>query len=158
MATYSFQDVNVAIAGPNGNVTLGASSGSAEGGISIVMVEDKSTMSIGADGAVMHSLHSGKGSTITVRLQKTSPTNSVLSQMYALDTQASQNWGQNIISVRDLARDDVITAQQCAFAKMADVTYAKEGGEMTWTFHAGITDFYLGAGVAAPAGVVGTGV
>jgi hypothetical protein len=111
------------------------------------MVEDKSTMTIGADGAVMHSLHAGKGANVTVRLLKTSPTNSQLSQMYKGDSEASGLHGRNTISVRDLQRNDVITCQQCAFAKMADVTYAKEGGEMVWTFHSGVTDFDLGSGL-----------
>src|SRR5215467_2524526 len=144
MPTYSFLDVSASITGPNGTVTLGSGSGSSEGGISITMVEDKSTMTIGADGQVMHSLHAGKGSNVTVRLLKTSPTNQILSQMYARDTSASGLYGNNTISVRDQTLNDVIVCQQCAFAKFADVTYAKEGGEMVWTFHAGITDFILG--------------
>ena len=154
MATYSFQDIMASITGPNGTVTLGAGSASSDGGISIVMVEDKSTMTIGADGAVMHSLHAGKGANVTVRLLKTSPTNQLLSQMYALDTSGSGVYGFNTISVRDLQLNDVVVCQQCAFAKFADITYAKEGGEMVWTFHAGITDFILGSGIAVAAGVV----
>ena len=147
-------DSMASIVGPNGNVTLGAGAGNAEGGISIVMTEDKSSMTIGSDGAVMHSLHAGKSATITVRLLKTSPSNSVLSTMYGLDTnvagnpQASANHGTNQISIRDLQRNDVINCQYCAFAKFADVTYAKEGGEMVWTFHAGQVDFVLGSGLA----------
>jgi hypothetical protein len=154
VATYAFQDIMASITGPSGTVALGAGSAASDGGISIVMVEDKSTMTIGADGAVMHSLHSGKGATVTVRLLKTSPTNQLLSLMYALDTQGSAVYGFNTISVRDLQLNDVVVCQQCAFAKFADVTYAKEGGEMVWTFHAGITDFILGSGIAVPSGVV----
>jgi hypothetical protein len=154
MATYSFSDIMMSITGPNGTVTLGAGSGSSEGGITITMVEDKSTMTIGADGQVMHSLHAGKGANVTVRLLKTSPSNSVLSLMYARDTSGTGVYGFNTISVRDLQLNDVVTCQQCAFAKFADLTYAKEGGEMVWTFHAGITDFVLGAGMAVQTGVV----
>jgi hypothetical protein len=154
MATYSFNDNMCAIVGPNGQANLGYGSCNSEGGISVTMVEDKSTMTIGADGCVMHSLHAGKGATVTVRLLKTSPTNSILSQMYANDTgtagnpQATASHGQNQISIRDLQRNDVITCQQCAFAKFPDVTFAKEGGEMVWTFHAGVVDFILGTGLA----------
>lgn len=154
MATYSFQDIVASITGPNGTVNIGAGSCATDGGLSIVMVEDKSTMTIGADGCVMHSLHAGKGANVTVRMLKTSPTNSILSQMYKGDTTNSGEHGQNTISIRDLQRNDVITAQQCAFAKFADVTYAKDGGEMVWTFHAGIVDFDLGAGLAVATGVV----
>ncbi len=35
----------------------------------------KNTMTIGADGEVMHSLHADKSGTVTVNLLKTSPTN-----------------------------------------------------------------------------------
>ena len=154
MATYSFQDVMGSINGPNGTISLGQGSCAADGGISIVRVEDKSTMVIGADGCVMHSLHSGKGANITIRLLKTSPTNALLSTMYKEDTTNSGQHGQNTISIRDLQRNDVITAQQCAFAKFADITYAKEGGECVWQFHAGIVDFDLGSGLAVAAGVV----
>src|SRR5262252_11030890 len=108
MATYSFLDNMCSIQGPNGAFSMGAGACNSEGGISIVMVEDKSTMTIGADGCVMHSLHAGKGATITVRLLKTSPTNALLSQMYGRDTVQSQNHGQNTISIRDMARNDVV--------------------------------------------------
>jgi hypothetical protein len=143
------------IVGPNGSFSLGAGAGDAEGGISVVMVEDKDTMTIGADGAVMHSLHAGKGATITVRLLKTSPTNALLSAMYAADTVGSATFGYNTISIRDMARNDTIVCQQSAFAKFADVTYAKDGGEMVWTFHSGVVDFILGSGVGAATGVAG---
>lgn len=153
MATYAFQDNMCSISGPNGAFSMGAGAGDAEGGISVVMTEDKSTMTIGADGVVMHSLHAGKSATVTVRLLKTSPTNALLSTMYAADCANSQNFGNNTISIRDMARNDVIVCQQCAWAKFADVTYAKEGGEMTWTFHAGIVDFILGTGLAVATGI-----
>jgi hypothetical protein len=138
------------IVGPNGHVNLGAGSCNSEGGLTITMVEDKNTMTIGADGCVMHSLHAGKGATITVRLLKTSPTNAPLSIMYANDTVGGATHGQNTISVRDLARNDVIVAKQVAFKKFADITYAKDGGEMVWTFDAGVVDFVLGTGEAIP--------
>jgi len=153
MATYSFQDNMCSISGPHGSFSLGSGAGDAEGGISVVMTEDKSTMTIGADGSVMHSLHAGKSATVTVRLLKTSPTNALLSAMYAADCAFSQAFCINTISIRDMARNDVIVCQMCAWAKFADVTYAKEGGEMTWTFHAGIVDFILGTGLAAATGI-----
>jgi hypothetical protein len=151
MAVYAFADTMVAISGPNGAFNLGAGSGNAEGGVSVVMTEDKNTMTVGADGEVMHSLHSGKSGTITIRHLKTSPTEALLSAMYALDTASGRSHGQNTISIRDLARGDVITAREVAFAKFADITFAKDGGEMVWTFHAGKIDFVLGSGLAVAA-------
>jgi hypothetical protein len=154
VATYSFQDVMASITGPNGTANVGAGSCATEGGLTITMVEDKSTMVIGADGCVMHNLHAGKGANITIRLLKTSPMNRVLSMMYKGDTEFSGVHGQNVISIRDLQRNDVITAQQVAFGKFADVTYSKDAAEMSWVFHAGIVDFDLGQGLAVNAGVI----
>jgi hypothetical protein len=151
MATYSFLDNMCAISGPNGAFSLGAGTGNTEGGISIVQTEDKNTMTIGADGEGMHSLHAGKSGTITIRLLKTSPTNAQLSSMYALDTAGGASHGKNTITTRDLARGDVITCQQVAFAKYADITYAKDGGEMVWTFHSVKIDYVLGSGLAVAA-------
>lgn len=140
-----------AISGPNGAFDFGAGSGNTEGGITVTMTEDKSTMTVGADGQVMHSLHAGKSGMVTVRLQKTSPTNALLSTMYALDTASGIAHGKDTITIRDLSRGDTITCQQCAFAKFADITYAKEGGEQIWTWHAGIIDFILGSGLPVAA-------
>lgn len=155
MATYSFTDNMCSISGPGGiGFSLGYGSCNSEGGISVVMVEDKNTMTIGADGCVMHNLHAGKGGTVTVRLLKTSPTNSQLSQMYGIQTQQSGMHGLNTISIRDMARNDVIVCQLCAFKKFADLTYAKDGGEMVWVFDAGVIDFYLGSNLE-PTGAAG---
>jgi hypothetical protein len=63
-------------------VELGYGSANAEEGITVTMTEAKNTMTIGADGEVMHSLHAGKSGTITVTLLKTSPVNKKLSLMY----------------------------------------------------------------------------
>jgi hypothetical protein len=61
------------------------------------MTEAKNTMTIGADGEVMHSLHAGKSGTITVTLLKTSPVNKKLSLMYNAQSQSSALWGNNVI-------------------------------------------------------------
>lgn len=146
MATYSFLDNSATIAGIGGVFNLaGDGAGNAEEGISIEMTEDKNTMTIGADGSVMHSLHAGKSGTVTVRLLKTSPVNQKLSLMYAVQTASSALHGNNVISVRNTATGDAVTCQQVAFAKYANLTYAKDGGMNEWTFHAGKIDGYLGA-------------
>jgi hypothetical protein len=147
MSTYSFLDSMVAISGPNGAFSIGGPDvGSSEGGVTIVFTEDKNTMTIGGGGDGMHSLHAGKSGTLTVRELKTAPVNAKLSTMYKLDTVSGRQHGKNTISIRDLARGDVITASECAFAKFPDTTYAKDGGEMVWTFHAIRIDVDLGDG------------
>ena len=151
MTTYAFQDTMCAISGPNGAFNLGFGSGNTEGGITTSPVEDRNTMTIGADGEVMHSLHSGRGGHVTVRLLKTSPVNAALSTMYALDTAGGATHGRNTITIGDLSRGDTVTCEQCAFARFPDVNYAKEGGEMTWMFHVGKITYILGTGLAAVA-------
>lgn len=151
MAAYAFANTNASIVGPNGAFDFGMNAGNSEGGITVSFVENKNTMTIGADGSVMHSLHSGKGAIMTVRLLKTSPTNALFEAMYNLDVAGGSGHGANTITIRDTVRGDIITGQQCAYAKFPDVTYAKDGGEMSWAFDCGIVDIDLGAGQAIAA-------
>ncbi|MCD4564801.1 phage protein, partial [Klebsiella pneumoniae] len=60
MSTYSFIDVSASLTGPTGSIDLGYGSANSEEGITVVMAEAKNTMTVGADGEVMHSLHAGK--------------------------------------------------------------------------------------------------
>lgn len=113
------------------------------------MADEKNTMTTGADGQVMHSLHAGKAGTITVRLLKTSPVNQRLSLLYAFQTSSSARHGQNVLVVSDTARGDLVTGREAAFAKLPDLTYSKEGGVMEWTFHCGRIDELLGSGTPA---------
>lgn len=145
MSTYSFLDVNASISGPGGNFQLGSGAGAAEEGISSAMVEEKNTMTIGADGRIMHSLHAGKGGKFTVRLLKTSPTNALLSQMYKLQSQSSATWGQNVITINDVARGDVIELTDAAFVKHPDLAYSKDGNSNEWEF-VGNMEPLLGSG------------
>ena len=146
MATYSFKDVVAAINGPGGSTSLASEAGSAQEGITIEAVEDKNVMTIGADGSVMHSLLATRAATVTIRLLKTSPVNAVLQTMYNLQTQSSATHGKNVITVQDVARGDNISLSQVAFKKLPVVTYAREGGNMEWTFDAGKVQYILGAG------------
>ncbi len=75
MATYSFMDVSASLTGPTGKIELGYGSANSEEGITVAMSGPKNTMTIGADGEPMQSLHADKSGTITVNLLKTSPTN-----------------------------------------------------------------------------------
>jgi len=146
--TYSFMDVAATIVGVGGAFSLGYGSCNAEEGISIAMVEDKNTMTIGADGCVMHNLHAGNGGTVTVRFLKTSGTNAQLSIMLDLQRVSSALWGNNTIVISDPARGDQITCSQCAFKRWPNVNYAKDGGVQEWVFDAGRVDGVLGDGTA----------
>ena len=144
---YSFLDTQVAINGPGGSFTIGGTgSGSAEEGITVEMNEDKNTMTIGADGTAMHSLHAGQGGKLTIRLLKTSPVNSQLSAMYATQTSSSALHGQNVVSLKNSTLGDSITAAKCAFKRLPTLTYAKEGGINVWEFDVGVVAMSLGGG------------
>lgn len=134
MATYSFKDVVAAITGNGWLVPLGNGSGIAEEGITIEPVEDKNVLTIGADGAGMHSLVASEAATVTVRLLKTSPINQQLQAMYNVQTRSSSTHGQNTITIRDVARGDSITLSGCAFKNSPSISYAKEGGTVEWVF------------------------
>lgn len=146
MATYSFNDVVAAITGPGGAINLASESGSAQEGITVEMVEDKNIMTVGADGAVMHSLLATRAATVTVRLLKTSPVNAVLQGMYNLQTRSSAVHGRNVITIQDIARGDNITLSKVAFKKAPVLTFAREGGNNEWTFDAGEVTTVLGTG------------
>ena len=134
MTTYSFMDVTASLSGPTGEIDLGYGSASSEEGITVAMGGPKNTMTIGADGEVMHSLHADKSGTITVTLLKTSPVNKKLSLAYNAQSQSSATWGNNVIVIRNTASGDISTARSCAFQKQPDFNNAKEGGTVAWVF------------------------
>lgn len=147
MATYSFLDVKCALVGPGGSVNLASGAAAAEEGISIDPTEAINTMTIGADGTPMHSLHANKSGKATVRLLKTSPVNQLLAVLYSLQTSVSSNHGQNTITLTNVQTGDVITMTQVAFQMAPSLTYAKEGGINEWTFDCGVIDRALGGNV-----------
>lgn len=142
--TYSFIDVSASLTGPTGSIDLGYGSANSEEGITVAMAEAKNTMTIGADGEVMHSLHAGKSGTITVTLLKTSPVNKKLSLMYNAQSQSSATWGNNVIVIRNKVSGDITTARSCAFQKQPDHANAKVGNTVSWVFDAGKVDQQLG--------------
>lgn len=144
MATYSFIDVTASLAGVTGVLDLGYGSANSNEGITVTMTEAKNTMTTGADGEVMHSLHAAKSGTITVTLLKTSPTNKKLSLMYNAQSLSSALWGNNVITVRNTVSGDTTVARSCAFQKQPDHANAKEGNTVSWVFDCGKIDQILG--------------
>jgi len=147
MGVYSFLDVQASITGPGGSFSIGSDAGAAEEGITTAFAGEKNTMTKGAGGDGMHSLHASNAGKITLRYLKTSPVNAQLSQMYNFQKSSSGNWGQNIIKVSNTVRGDVITGNQCAFTKHPDLTYATEGGTIEWEFDVIQLAELIGAGV-----------
>lgn len=145
LATYSFLDVAATLTGPGGTISLGAGSANAEEGISIEFDEETGTMQKGADGSIVHSLHAVKSGRVTVRLLKTSPTNSLLSSLYNFQRTSSLFFGKNVIVVSNPVTGDVYTCQQCGFAKHPANTWAKDSNMIEWDFNAGVIDPILGS-------------
>ena len=142
-STYSFLDVTASLVGPGGAISLGSGAGAAEEGISVDPTEEINTMTVGADGSGMHTLHANKSGRVTVRLLKTSPTNGLLSAMYAFQTAGSLTHGQNTLMINDVARGEIIACRQVAFAKAPAVQYGKDAGVMEWDFNAVLIDRVL---------------
>lgn len=146
MTTYSFLDTSLSINGPGGSFNIGgAGTASAEEGFTTSSA-DANTMTIGAGGSAMHSMHADKSGSLTLRLLKTSPVNRLLMQLYNFQKQSSANWGQNVLTGRDVARGDFLTGREVAFKKRPDITFAKEAGINEWSFDIGILDEDLGSG------------
>lgn len=144
MSTYSFMDINASMTGPTGAIDLGYGSANSEEGIVVAMSEAKNTMTIGADGEGMHSLHAGKSGTITINLLKTSPVNKKLSLMYNAQSQSSALWGNNVFVLRNTASGDLVTARGGAFQKQPDWQNAKVGSMVAWVFDCLKIDELLG--------------
>lgn len=142
--TYSFLSIVAAINGPGGAINLGQGAGASEEGISVEATGEIDTLTIGADGSGMHSLHADKSGRVTVRFLKTSPTNALLSAMYAFQTSSPAQHGQNTITIVDSVRGDVVTCRQCAFQKAPALTYGREAGMNEWEFTAVAIDRTLG--------------
>jgi hypothetical protein len=144
MATFSFLNTTASISGPGGSFPLGSGSGNADEGITINMAEDKSTLTIGADGSGMYSLHADKSGEITITLLKTSPVNALLMALYDYQQLSSTTWGQNVITVNDTASGDTTSGRGCAFKKKPEIKQQKEAGTNQWVFQAIQIDTVLG--------------
>lgn len=150
MTAYSFADVEASISGPGGNFPLcGAEAGVAEEGITIAATNESNVLTTGADGGWMHSLRVEASGTVTVRLLKTSTINRQLMELYTHQRASARTWGQNVITLRDLARGDTVTCTGAAFGKVPDLGYAVEGGTVEWTFQCGKIQRDLGPGIGA---------
>lgn len=144
MPTYSFMDVTATLTGPTGSIELGYGSANSEEGIVVAMGGAKNTMTIGADGEAMHSLHADKSGTATCNYLKTSPIHKKLSLMYNAQSLSSATWGNNVIVIRNKVSGDVVTCRSVAFQKQPDFTNAKDGNTVPWVFDCGKIDELLG--------------
>jgi hypothetical protein len=159
---YSFMDVYAVIDGPgamnmrigstgiprnpNGIIIGGPMAASAEEGITLALQEETNTMTVGADGSVMHSLHASRSGTATFRLLKISPYNNALMALYNFQRLQSNRWGRNVITIEDFSRGDKYVLLGAAFVRFPNNSYAKVGNTIEWEFHIAIMDPHLGLG------------
>lgn len=136
MTTYSFIDTNVTLVCPDAVIDMGYGNGIGDGGIKYAMANDKNTMTIGADGEGMHSLHADSSGQITIQCLKTSPLNAKLNDLYNLQSLNPRKWGKITITMNHSTSGDNATASKCAFKKKPDQTYAKDGDMIDWVFDA----------------------
>lgn len=155
MAAYSFLDVVAAIAGPGLIANLGSGAAVAEEGIEIEAIEDKSIMTVGADGKGQHSLVASDAVSVKVTLLKTSPINFILMAAYDFQTSSSAYHGRNVITVTSTAAGDVSVVQQVAFKKKPQITYKKEAGTIEWLFEGIKGNSVLGVGVPSLSNITG---
>lgn len=143
---YSFLDFHCALVGPGIALDLGAGAAVSEEGITISPSAEVNTMTIGADGYGVHSLHADKSGTITVRLLRSSLMNKALSAAYAFQTASAATHGQNTITCAHSTLGDVVTCRQVAFMRAPELSYSKDAGFVEWQFAAVAIDRTLGAG------------
>ena len=146
MPTYSFQDIVCVLTGPGGTINLSDES-MADEGITIEMIDDKTSMTTGAGRGAMHNLHASNAGRIRVRLLKTSPANAALMAMMNFQSTSSALTGQNVITCSNPAWGDDHSARQCAFVKRPDNVNGKDGGMMEWTFNSADVSSQLGLGM-----------
>jgi len=112
MDTYSFDNFQVTITGPGGSFLLGT-----DGAETITMRRSGTpgTMTGGADGTVVHSLHANKSGRATIRLLRNSPVQGKLLQLYTYQRSSSTLWGKNIIRICDMGGNVISTYNGAAF-------------------------------------------
>ncbi len=143
---YSFVQNTLTVSGPNGSFTLGGpDTAAADEGFSWSYAENEQAG--GADGSAMNSFNANLRGKLTVRLQKVSPVNKQLSDLFSADrANLGVNWGQNVFTHRDVIRGDLIVGVQGAFTKFPNINVPKIAGTIEWEFDIGQIDASLGPG------------
>ena len=149
MATYSFIDVYATLndSATGASIQIGSDAGVAEEGIVVVAVDNVGALQIGADATPMQVLHATRGARLTVNILKTSPVNAQLMALLEAQRVSGALWGQNNISITNIATGDNVECADVAFEKIPDNAYDKTGKMFAWTFLIGDATQILGGGV-----------
>lgn len=141
---YGFQGISANLVGPGGNVDLAFGSGAAEDGLTFEPYSDQSTVEVGADGFVAHSLSASTAHTITARFSKVGPASKILQIMANLQQVNPSLNGTNVLTLRDIYNGDTILCEFVAFTKWSPLNYAMQAGKNEWTFVAARVQRLLG--------------
>lgn len=133
-STYSFLNTFCAITGPGGSFSI--KDGVSEEGITFTPRGEKSTMTMGADGSWIISLHADKSADVSISVLKNSATNTRLSAMYNFQQNSSATWGMNVITLSTTGGDN-ITMTGVSFKKLPTIAYGKEAQLQVWEMMAG---------------------
>jgi len=149
MATYSFIDVHATLvdSATGANISIGSGSGVAEEGITVAQIDNVGHMQIGADATPMQVLQATRGARMTLRMLKTSPVNAQLMALVEAQRVSGALWGQNTITITEIATQDEVTLAKAAFEKIPDNNYDKTGKMFEWTFLVGDATQVLGVNV-----------
>jgi hypothetical protein len=136
--TYSFLDLNGAIAHPLAGIGSFTFTGQGVGEVIIEMTEDRSAHDIAADGNVMISKVGGNNGTIQIKCQQTSPVHKFLLLAYnALIIAPPDQWAQAAAFLRNVTDGTSHIATGVSFTKIPPKSYQKQGQMITWMLMAG---------------------
>lgn len=124
LKSYAANDVSVIV----GTRRL---KGLAESFVTISRAEDSFTTQVGADGEVTRSRTSNRSGTIEIVLQQSSEDNAYLQNLVNTD----ERTGGGIVpcKVQDQSGSFVCIAAEAWIQKPADMEFARDAGERTWT-------------------------
>jgi predicted SPOUT superfamily RNA methylase MTH1 len=120
-------DTQCSLTSADGVIDLGYGAGIAEEGITFAMAGDKNTMTIGADGEGMHSLHADNSGQVTIRLLKTSSANAKLMNIYNAQKGVTRKWGKNTITLNHSGSGDNHTASNAHLRKSLIIPMQSRG-------------------------------
>ena len=105
--------------------------------------EDSFTTTVGADGEVTRSKTNNRKGTLELTLLQSSDANSFLQSLVNADENLN-GAGIGPVVVRDISGSFIATAAQGWIRKPADIEFAREAGERTWTIDLADADFIGG--------------
>ncbi len=129
MKRYSFLDTIMII---NGVEITGWDEG--DDVIAIERRTDSISDKVGASGEMMVSVSADKSGTFKVKLQQTSPSNSYLMDLMALQEESGELFEPVAIRFQDTYRQDLASGTQGYIKKPTDMKRGKMGASQEWEF------------------------